>query len=80
MEKKQRVLTGKVIKKSSLNTIKVRVEKKAPHPLYGKVVTTHKNYLVDCTAEEFDAVNVDDVVTIGETRPISKLKTWKLIK
>jgi small subunit ribosomal protein S17 len=79
MEKKQRVLTGKLIKKSSLNTVKVRVEKKQPHPLYGKVITSHKNYLVDCTAEQFEAATIGEKVTIGEIRPISKMKSWQLL-
>ncbi|MBL8014926.1 MAG: 30S ribosomal protein S17 [Candidatus Doudnabacteria bacterium] len=80
MDKKQRTLVGKVIKKSSANTIKVRVEIKSTHPLYGKVVTRHKNYLVHCTNEQFDQVQLDQVVNIGETRPMSKLKSWALIE
>lgn len=77
--KKQRTLTGVVIKKSSANTIKVRVERKESHPLYGKVVATHINYLVDCSDAEFEAVEIGQAVVIGEVAPVSKRKFWKLL-
>ncbi len=80
MEKKlKRTIEGKVLKKSSQNTLKVRVEHKQAHPIYKKVVAFHHNYLVDCTQKQFDEAQVGDVVIIQESRPISKLKTWKLV-
>lgn len=79
-QKKVRTLTGKVVKISSANTIKVRVERKQPHPLYHKIVASHKNFLVDCSAEQLEQVQVGQVVEIGETTPISKRKSWKLVQ
>lgn len=79
MEKKQRNLVGKIVKKSSAQTLKVRVERKSPHPLYGKVVATHKNYLVNCSVSQFEKAEVGQVVEIKECRPVSKLKHWELV-
>jgi small subunit ribosomal protein S17 len=75
----KRTLSGEIIKKSSKNTLKVRIEHKQAHPIYKKVVAFHRNYLVDCSDKQFEAAQVGDSVTIQETRPISKLKTWKLV-
>jgi small subunit ribosomal protein S17 len=69
----QRTLEGKVIKLSSKDTIKVRVESKHRHPKYGKIIATHRNYLVHYTESD---VAVGDVVIIGESRKISKNKSW----
>lgn len=58
------------------STIKVRVESKYPHPIYKKIVATHKTYLVH---SEDDKVEVGDKVTIEEGRPVSKSKKFYLI-
>lgn len=76
--KKARTLVGRVVKVSSTNTIKVRVERKQPHPLYQRIVASHKNYLVDCTAEQQAQVSEGQLVEIAEIRPVSKRKSWKL--
>lgn len=75
-KKLKKVLTGEVIKLSSINTIKVRVETKTTHPKYGKVVKTHKNYLVHYTGKE---LKVGDVVKIIADRPVSKSKSWHFL-
>lgn len=72
----RRLLVGLVTKNSGIKTIKVRVERKERHPKYGKIVTSHKQYLVHVEGE---APAIGSQVTIGETKPISKLKTWELI-
>lgn len=77
IKKSKRKLTGKIIKLSSDKTVKVRIEKKFPHPKYGKIIKEHKNYLVH---NEIEGLNVNDKVEIEETKPISKSKTWKLIR
>lgn len=74
----KRTLTGIIVKKSSQNTLKIRVERKQAHPIYKKVVAFHRNFLVDCTNAQFEAAQVGDVVTIQETKPVSKLKSWRL--
>ena len=57
-------------------SITVSVERKVKHPKYGKFVKKTKKYHVH---DENDAANIGDVVRIMETRPLSKLKRWRLI-
>ncbi len=77
MDKTRRTLQGEVVKKSSAQTIRVKIEKKQAHPLYGKVVRSHKHYLVHCT--DMDNIAVGDIVVIGEMKPMSKSKSWEVI-
>ena len=70
-------LTGSVVSSSSEKTITVKVERKVKHPLYGKYMRRSKKYHVH---DEKNEGQVGDVVTIAETVPISKLKTWKLVE
>lgn len=66
-----KTLIGKVIKKSSANTIKVLVKRQITHPVYKKQYTLSKNYLVHDASGNHE---IGDTVTINETKPISKLK------
>ncbi len=69
--------TGVVISAAMDKTIVVRVESKKRHPLYGKEIRqTQKFYAHD---EEKKAKTGDRVV-IAETRPLSKLKRWRLVE
>ena len=66
---------GKVIGAKMAKTIIVQVERRFPHPRYGKVITAFtKLYAHDEKSE----AKVGDVVLIQETRPLSKLKRWRL--
>jgi small subunit ribosomal protein S17 len=66
---------GKVISNKMTKTIVVRVERRFPHPKFKKVVTAYsKSYAHDEKGE----AKVGDVVLIRETRPLSKLKRWRL--
>jgi small subunit ribosomal protein S17 len=57
-------------------TIVVRVQRRFPHPQFKKVVTAYsKFYAHDEKAE----AKVGDTVRIEETRPLSKLKRWRLV-
>jgi len=72
--RKERV--GDVISNKMAKTIVVRVERRFPHPQFRKVVTAYKKlYAHDEKAE----AKVGDVVRIEETRPLSKLKRWRLV-
>ena len=72
--RKERV--GDVISNKMAKTIVVRVERRFPHPQFKKVVTAYKKlYAHDEKAE----AKVGDVVRIEETRPLSKLKRWRLV-
>jgi small subunit ribosomal protein S17 len=66
---------GVVVSDVQDKTIVVRVERRTTHPLYGKTVTRSKKYHVHDEANE---AGVGDTVRIAETRPISKLKRWRL--
>lgn len=59
-------------------TCRVRVEKKFAHPKYGKIIKKHRNYVVHIP--EGTVVEPGEEVKIGEIRPISKLKTWEIVK
>ena len=72
-----RILQGKVIKNSSNKTISVRVERLIKHSKYKKYIRKSKNYLVH---SEIDNIQIGSDVSIMESKPISKLKKWKLIK
>ncbi len=79
MEKvtKRKILQGIVTKLSSTNTIKIKVETKAKHPKYQKVIKSHKEYLVHCTDSE---VKVGDTVVVEEGRPMSNSKCFYFVK
>ena len=72
----KRVLNGIICKANNKNTVVVEVERTFKHPMYKKYIKRSKKYHAH---EETDALKVGDKVMIEETRPISKLKTWKVI-
>lgn len=72
-----KVMKGKVISTSMKNTVIVGVIRKTPHPLYRKLLTRTKKYKVDTNNQ---TVTVGDIVTIIETKPISKDKHFKLME
>jgi small subunit ribosomal protein S17 len=69
--------TGIVVSNKMENTIVIAVKRKVKHPMYGKFVNkTSKFYAHD----EKNECNIGDTVKIMETRPISKLKRWRLVE
>lgn len=70
-------LQGTVLKISNNKTLTVRMEIKKSHPMYGRVVKSHKNYLVH---NDLENIAVGDLVMIEESKPISKLKKFVLVK
>lgn len=72
-----RTLSGRVVSDKSDKTISVLIERRVKHPVYGKIVS--KSTKVSAHDEE-NTCKIGDVVTIAETRPISKTKTWKLVE
>jgi small subunit ribosomal protein S17 len=71
--RKQRL--GKVIANKMSKTIVVRVERRFPHPEYKKVITAFSKFYAH---DEKGEAKVGDLVLIRETRPLSKLKRWRL--
>jgi len=58
-------------------TIVVRVERRFPHPQFKKIVTQYKKFYAH---DEKQEAKVGDRVRIQETRPLSKLKRWRLVE
>jgi len=66
---------GHVISNKMTKTIVVRVERRFPHPKYKKVITAYSKFYAH---DEKNEAKVGDIVLIEETRPLSKLKRWRL--
>ena len=72
----KRLLSGTVISSNSNKTIVVKVSRRVKHKMYRKIITRSKNYHAH---DENNQFKVGDKVSIMETKPISKLKTWTVI-
>lgn len=68
---------GRVVSKSGNKSIVVLVERRKQHPLYRKVIRAFKKFHVH---DEENQAQVGDQVIICETRPLSKLKRWRLVE
>jgi small subunit ribosomal protein S17 len=73
----KRILTGTIVSDKTDKTVVVKVERRVKHPLYGKIIKRSKKYHAHDEGNEFKQ---GETVRIEETRPISKLKTWKVIE
>jgi small subunit ribosomal protein S17 len=69
----KRILQGVVVSDKQDKTVVVKVERRFTHPLLKKTVRRSKNYHAHDESKQF---KVGDVVSIEETKPISKLKRW----
>ncbi|MDR2980739.1 MAG: 30S ribosomal protein S17 [Puniceicoccales bacterium] len=74
---KRKDLVGEVTSRSGDKTIKVTYFYKTPHPVYGKEI---KRKTVLHVHDEKNECKVGDKVEIMETRPLSKLKRWRVIR
>src|ERR1700757_897364 len=68
-------LIGKVVSNKMKKTIVVEVTRKKSHPLYGRVISIRKKFYAH---DEKNEAHIGDVVKIEESRPLSRLKRWKL--
>lgn len=73
----RKVRQGTVVGDRMDKTVVVSVERTLAHPLYGKRVTRRKKYYAHDQENEYQ---VGDVVRIEETRPLSKLKRWRVLE
>jgi len=73
----RKTLTGVVVSRSGDKTIKVAYLYKTPHPLYGKEV---KRRTMLHAHDEANACKAGDTVEITQTRPLSKLKRWRVVR
>src|SRR3954467_6439445 len=67
---------GEVVSTKMNKTIVVKVDMKKAHPLYRRVIASSKRFYVH---DEENKALLGDVVRIEETRPMSKLKRWRLL-
>ena len=72
----RRVLKGVVVSNKMQKTLVVKVERSFRHTLYQKIVKRSKKYVVHNEKQEY---NVGDEVSIVESRPLSKTKSWIVI-
>lgn len=68
---------GKVLASKMAKTIVVEVERRFPHARYKKVVAAYAKFYAH---DEKGEAKAGDLVLIQETRPLSKLKRWRLIR
>ena len=72
---RRKEVVGEVVANRMTKPIVVQVPRKKAHPFYGRVVARNKKFYAH---DEKNEAHVGDVVRIEETRPLSKLKRWKL--
>jgi small subunit ribosomal protein S17 len=71
----RRIKQGVVVSNKMQKTVVVKVDRKFRHPQFDKVVIRSKKYYAH---DDSGAVGMGDVVAIMETRPLSKLKRWRV--
>ncbi|NIB44492.1 30S ribosomal protein S17 [Pseudomaricurvus alkylphenolicus] len=76
-DKLVRQMTGKVVSDKMDKTITVLIERRVKHPIYGKYVSKSSKLKAH---DEKNECKAGDVVTIEESRPLSKSKSWTLVK
>ncbi len=75
-QKTARTATGRVVSNKMDKTVTVLIERRVKHPVYGKYITRSSKIHAH---DENNECGMGDVVTVQETRPISKSKSWKLL-
>ena len=73
----RKVRQGVVVSDANDKTIVVAVEERKTHPIYKKMITSTKKFHAH---DENNEAGVGDTVQIMETRPLSKMKRWRLLK
>ena len=68
---------GQVVSNKMNKTVVVETVTRVPHPLFGKIVKQVKKFHAH---DEENKAQVGDTVRIMETRPISKLKCWRIVE
>lgn len=67
---------GIVVSNKMDKTVVIKVEHRIPHPKYGKIIKRSKKLYAH---NDLENVQIGDEVTVVETRPLSKLKRWRVI-
>ncbi len=72
-----RTLTGRVVSDKMDKSIVVLIERTVKHPVYGKYLSKSSKLKAH---DEENVCKAGDLVTIAESRPLSKTKSWTLVK
>ena len=72
-----RTLTGRVISNAMDKSVTVQIERKVKHPVYGKFIRRSTKVHAH---DENNECNNGDTVVVEQCRPLSKTKTWRLVK
>lgn len=73
----RKTFTGKVVSDKMAKTRVVNVTRRTRHPKYEKIMTKHSKFYCH---DEGNESKVGDIVEIASTRPLSKLKRWRLVR
>ena len=76
-EKVSRTVQGRVVSNKMDKTITVLIERLVKHPVYGKFIRRSTKVHAH---DESNQCNEGDIVVVEQCRPISKSKTWRLVK
>ena len=68
---------GLVVSDKMQKTVVVAIERRVPHPVYGKMMTRSKHVKAH---DEENTAKTGDTVRIAETRPLSKDKRWRVVE
>ncbi len=74
--KSARTATGRVVSDKMDKTVVVLIERRVKHPIYGKYISKSTKLKAH---DETNECKIGDLVTIKETRPLSKTKSWTLL-
>jgi len=74
---RRKVRVGVVVSDKQNKTVIVRVDRRLTHPMYGKSVARSKKFYAHDEKNEY---KTGDIVRITETRPLSKLKRWRVVE
>ena len=73
----KKILSGKVVAAKSNKTVVVEVTRRVKHQLYKKIIKRVKKYHAH---DEKNILKIGDLVSIQESKPISKLKSWIVLE
>ncbi len=73
----RKVRVGVVVSDKMQKTVVVQIDRRIPHPTYGKMVTRTKRLKAH---DEENSAKLGDTVRIMETRPLSKDKRWRVVE
>jgi small subunit ribosomal protein S17 len=73
----RKVRVGVVVSDKMQKTVVVQIDRRVPHPIYGKMVTRSKKFKAH---DEENSAKTGDTVRIAETRPLSKDKRWRVVE